>query len=284
MKNQLISIIVPCYNQEQYLDDCLQSVIEQTYEHWECIIINDGSTDNTSDVAKAWLDKDQRFIYIENKNKGVAVSRNIGIQKAKGDWIQFLDGDDIILASKLEESMAYSKEYNFIYTDFKVLIDNKILPPFCDLSKRKLNVNNLILYWDNGLNIPIHTPVLKKDLLVNISFNDNFKLHEDWLFWLQLFKTERVSPFFINKPLVLYRSHHQSSSQNQDLFFSSQKDVYYYAYDRLLTIEERELLFSKFLMNYFIMVEKKNKLDKFYFQIINSKYYRLKKFFFKLIK
>jgi glycosyltransferase involved in cell wall biosynthesis len=92
----LISIIVPCYNQAQYLDECLQSVYSQTCEDWECIIINDGSPDNTQDVANKWVVKDSRFRYYEIENSGVSSARNFGINQATGNWILPLDGDDKI--------------------------------------------------------------------------------------------------------------------------------------------------------------------------------------------
>ena len=68
----LISVIVPCYNQAQYLDECLQSVLDQTYTDWECIIVNDGSPDNTEEIAKNWVEKDTRFIYLSKENGGFA--------------------------------------------------------------------------------------------------------------------------------------------------------------------------------------------------------------------
>lgn len=91
-----VSIIVPCYNQAQYLDECLQSVLEQTYHDWECIIVDDSSPDNTEEIAKKWLEKDSRFKYLKKENGGVSSARNFGIEKANGTWILPLDGDDKI--------------------------------------------------------------------------------------------------------------------------------------------------------------------------------------------
>lgn len=87
MTNPLISVIVPCYNQAQYLDECLQSVVEQTYPNWECIIVNDGSPDNTEEIALQWTEKDSRFIYIKKENGGLSSARNAGLEIAKGKWI-----------------------------------------------------------------------------------------------------------------------------------------------------------------------------------------------------
>ena len=100
--NNKISIIVPCYNQAQYLDECLQSVLEQTYENWECIIVNDGSPDDTEVVAKKWLEKDNRFQYLYKKNGGLSSARNAGIKQAKGVYIQLLDSDDLLQKDKLK--------------------------------------------------------------------------------------------------------------------------------------------------------------------------------------
>ncbi|HAO28647.1 MAG TPA: glycosyltransferase family 2 protein, partial [Chryseobacterium indologenes] len=79
-----ISIIVPCYNQAIYLDECLQSVLDQTYGNWECIIVDDGSPDNTKEVTEKWIEKDNRFIYLHKENGGLSSARNAGIEAAKG--------------------------------------------------------------------------------------------------------------------------------------------------------------------------------------------------------
>lgn len=96
MTNPLISIIVPSYNQAQFLGESLQSVLEQTYENWECIIINDGSTDNTEEISSLWVAKDLRFKYYCKENGGVSSARNLGISMSKGTYILPLDADDVI--------------------------------------------------------------------------------------------------------------------------------------------------------------------------------------------
>jgi len=105
----IISIIIPCYNQDQYLDECLQSVSDQTYTDWECIIVDDGSSDNSEETVKQWTDKDPRFQYCKTENKGVSAARNFGIEKAAGEWILPLDGDDKIGPKYLELA---SKEFH----------------------------------------------------------------------------------------------------------------------------------------------------------------------------
>jgi glycosyltransferase involved in cell wall biosynthesis len=99
MSIPIVSIIVPCYNQGQYLDECLQSVLDQTYSEWECIIVNDGSSDDTDFLAKLWVEKDKRFIYFEKENGGLCSARNFGIKQSKGEYILPLDADDKISKS-----------------------------------------------------------------------------------------------------------------------------------------------------------------------------------------
>jgi glycosyltransferase involved in cell wall biosynthesis len=100
-----VSIIVPCYNQAQYLDEALQSVLDQTYINWECIIVNDGSPDNTEEVAKQWVEKDIRFVYLKKKNGGLSSARNAGIATAQGEFILPLDADDKIALNYIELAM-----------------------------------------------------------------------------------------------------------------------------------------------------------------------------------
>lgn len=95
-KAPVVSIIVPCYNQAQYLNETLDSVMSQTYHNWECIIINDGSTDNTAEISNLYCSKDPRFKYLLKQNGGVSVARNYGISQSTGTYLLPLDADDLI--------------------------------------------------------------------------------------------------------------------------------------------------------------------------------------------
>ena len=97
-----VSIIVPCYNQAQYLGQALKSVLGQTYQGWECLIVNDGSTDDTEIVAKQWLEKDERFAYYYKTNGGLPQTRNFGIERAVGTFILPLDADDYLSVNYIE--------------------------------------------------------------------------------------------------------------------------------------------------------------------------------------
>jgi glycosyltransferase involved in cell wall biosynthesis len=109
LKKPEISIIVPCYNQSQFLDECLQSVLDQTYISWECIIVNDGSDDETNSIAIEWVEKDERYRYLSQGNQGVSTARNNGIEMAYGVYILPLDADDKISKEYLQKAMGALK-------------------------------------------------------------------------------------------------------------------------------------------------------------------------------
>ena len=124
----LVSIIVNCYNQGRYLDRSVKSVLSQTWTNLECIIIDDGSTDNTRQVAEAWMALDSRVSYYFQENSGLAAARNVGVSKAKGEWVQCLDADDWIDADKTRFQLEHLGDYIdrevVFYSDYdRVLID-----------------------------------------------------------------------------------------------------------------------------------------------------------------
>lgn len=177
----LISVIVPSYNQAQYLDECLQSVLDQTVENWECIIINDGSPDHTEEVAERWTKKDSRFKYFFKENGGVSSARNYGIKRAIGEWILPLDGDDFINTGYiLEASKYFSENVKIIYgnaTKFGIVNENWILPQY---TAQKMAVFNIIH----------NCAFFKKENFDKLGGYDENMLHglEDWEFWINLLK------------------------------------------------------------------------------------------------
>ncbi|WP_176555132.1 glycosyltransferase [Butyricimonas sp. Marseille-P3923] len=121
MENEkpLFSIVIPSYNYAHYIDRCIDSVLEQCYKNWEIIIVDNYSTDNTEEVVKRYADK--RIHFIKNHNNGIiAISRNKGIELAKGEWICFLDADDWWKSDKLETCLPFLDDYDFIYHNVEV--------------------------------------------------------------------------------------------------------------------------------------------------------------------
>ena len=116
----LISVIVPCFNYGRFLGEALESVIAQTYENWECLIIDDGSTDNTREVARQYCEQDSRIKYHYQKNRGTSAAKNKGLGQSKGEFIQFLDADDLIEKEKLNthvETLNKNIAVGLVYSD-----------------------------------------------------------------------------------------------------------------------------------------------------------------------
>ncbi|MPM46910.1 hypothetical protein SDC9_93617 [bioreactor metagenome] len=181
MNLPLVSIIVPSYNQGSYLEECLQSVLEQSYNNWECVIINDGSTDNTEEIALKWNNKDKRFKYIYQENIGVSAARNKAIENAKGTLILPLDGDDKIDHKYVEFGVKIfldNPNVDLVYCNaeyFGICEGPCILPPF---DREKILLGNMIL------NCALYKKESWKEVGgYDIKMKDGY---EDWEFWISL--------------------------------------------------------------------------------------------------
>lgn len=122
--DSLVSIITPAYNSEKYIKECIESVMEQTYQKWEMIIVNDKSTDNTRNIVEVYAQKDSRIIlHNQEFNSGAAAARNKAIELAKGRYIAFLDSDDTWKPEKLEKQLDFMKKnnYSFTFTSYEII-------------------------------------------------------------------------------------------------------------------------------------------------------------------
>jgi len=221
--NIKISIIVPCYNQAQFLDEALQSVFDQTYFNWECIIVNDGSPDNTEAVAQKWVAKDNRYIYLYKENGGLSSARNLGLENVKGDYIQFLDSDDILDRRKLELSLQQldsnkNDEVKVVISNFRMFVDTiqNTSEPYCNLNNQFFNFESLLYQWGESFTIPIHCGLFDLSLFKDFRFPENLKSREDWVMWVSLFHKD-CKAVFIDEPLALYRMNVESMTMTKDM-------------------------------------------------------------------
>jgi glycosyltransferase involved in cell wall biosynthesis len=127
-KYPLVSVIIPCYNYGHFLCETLENILQQTYQNLECIIVDDGSTDNTNEIVQSYITKDARFRYFRQTNKGTSSAKNNGIRIATGEFIQFLDADDLLNKKKLEVQVLFlinNPDVDIIYGDVRYFdIDN----------------------------------------------------------------------------------------------------------------------------------------------------------------
>ena len=129
-KEPLVSIIIPCYNKANFISDAIESALKQSYSNIECLIIDDGSTDESRNVANKYVEMDKRIRYYYKENGGPSSSRNYGVQKAKGEWIQFLDADDWLCADKIKNQLSFLNETIVnedvvFYSDYVIIEESK---------------------------------------------------------------------------------------------------------------------------------------------------------------
>ncbi len=185
--NPIVSIIVPCYNQAQYLPETLDSVLAQTYPNWECIIVNDGSPDNTEEVAKQYCDEDSRFKLVLKQNGGVSSARNIGIAQSCGEYILPLDADDKISPDYLEKAVQHFNKYP----------STKLVYCKAELFGEECGEWKLMDYkYENLLykNIIFCSAIYKKtDFNKTNGYCESF-VHglEDWDFWITFLKNTDI--------------------------------------------------------------------------------------------
>ena len=204
MSNPIVSIITPCYNQGPFLAEALESVLAQTFSLWECLIINDGSTDNTEEVALKYTMKDSRFIYIHQENLGVIAARNNGIRKSRGKYILPLDGDDKITNKYLEkaiEVLEHNDDVKIVYGDVEVFGASQGEYKLEPYSIRTLLVMNCI---SNS------SFFRRTDFDRCGGYNPNMDGgYEDWDFWISLLE-EGGLVYKIDIVGHLYRIHQRS--------------------------------------------------------------------------
>ncbi len=261
----LVSIIIPCYNQDKFLDETLQSILNQSYINWECIIVNDGSTDDSETIAKNWAAKDTRFTYFYKNNNGVSAARNYALDRVKGDYIQFLDADDVLHNRKLELSLQLLEKSNvenkkMVISNFRMFINNQKITtePYCNLNSALFSFENLLYKWNETFSIPIHCGFFKSDLFKTIRFPENLTAQEDWIVWVELFKNDNKA-IFLNEPLALYRKNLESRTKTKSLH-DDQIEAYKH-FKKLLTEDEFYKLSVVLISRYYKTQEEfKNRL------------------------
>jgi len=233
-----VSIIVPCYNQAQYLDEALQSLMHQTHTNWECFIINDGSQDHTEEVAKKWETKDPRFSYVFQENGGVSKARNVGIQQAKSQFILTLDADDKYEASFLEKAL-------------NIMVDNPEIGIVSSWGRYFTSEKQLQVYQLSGKttvdflfhNAAIGTSLFRKECWEQVNGYDENPENglEDWEFYLRVCALG-WKVHIIEEALFFYRQHaasrtievHKKHNQAKKYLFLKNKDIYCAQYETLI--------------------------------------------------
>jgi glycosyltransferase involved in cell wall biosynthesis len=230
-----VSIVVPCYNQAQYLDEALQCIYDQTHTNWECIIVNDGSTDHTETVANVWVAKDNRFVYIFKENGGVSSARNLGIEGARGEFIVTLDADDRYDAIFIEKALTVilsGRDVGMVSSWGRYFAEGKQSQIF---KSKATSIADFL--FNNGINRG--SLLFRKECWGKVGGydGDSRNGYEDWEFYIAVCKLG-WKVHIIEESLFFYRQHkgsrrtimNQQYKDNMAYIYIKHKDLYLYHY------------------------------------------------------
>lgn len=235
MKTYFISVIIPAYNVENYIGECIESILCQNYPYLEIVIVNDGSTDNTEEVCRNYEKSDSRIVVINQVNKGVSAARNMGMQKCHGEWIMFVDADDWIDHDTIKYSIKIMETnktdmiafplvdtgkqqgLNGTIKEFNVTDHRSEMLGYCIVSPQEWpNLFSEEMVTNMNLNGPVakfyKTEIIKKN---NLSFNEKLSIAEDQDFNLQ-YVSNIQSITYINNPIYHVRIRRNSASRTFD--------------------------------------------------------------------
>ena len=225
---ELISIIVPIYNTDCYLRQCLDSIINQSYKNFEVLLVNDGSVDDSAMICKEFAEKDSRIRYFEKENGGVSSARNLGLKNVKGNYITFVDSDDWIEENYLEVLYNVLKENEVdvaisTHKDFNMDDNLYYLPFYSEEQLHTLDIGKvsrdefLELFPElSSLNHDFNCAVsklFKADVVKNLLFDESVNYGEDLDFFFKLY-LKVSSVYYVNQPTYIYRQHQRSTSNN----------------------------------------------------------------------
>ncbi|WP_228851067.1 glycosyltransferase family 2 protein [Aegicerativicinus sediminis] len=210
-----VSIIIPTYNRGSIIGETLDSILVQTYMHWECIVVDDGSTDDTKDVLKTYIERDSRFKYVIRPDympKGPSACRNLGFKKSNGIYINFFDSDDLL------ESNAYEKAIKEFDRDTDAVIMNSALTEMDSgqfIRKNNVYSSNLLTdYFVGNITFFVGGPVWKRSFLDKqvMLFDESIRNIDDWDFNLRMLYEKPNLKFLLNVS-IYYRIHKNSLSK-----------------------------------------------------------------------
>jgi teichuronic acid biosynthesis glycosyltransferase TuaG len=215
----LISVIVPIYNAQEYLESTLNSVISQTYPHWEMLLIDDGSTDQSSLLINKFSSADDRIknVRLEKSSGGPARPRNLGIELAKGDYIAFLDSDDLWKSNKLHTQINFiiDKKFDIVSTDAIFINPLGIKTGKTSNNLKKVQLYRYFMSWKFLFlifnPISLSSSLIKNNFVIRFREDLHFSSIEDWVFWVENILSG-ASFNIMEEKLLFYRVHESSLS------------------------------------------------------------------------
>lgn len=242
----MISIVIPVFNAEGYLDCCLKSIVSQTYNNWEVILIDDGSKDSSAGICDKYAEKYPNIRCIHKRNGGVSSARNTGIEQAQGEWIFFCDADDMLLPGALEKMTAEAERHQTEFLMFgyeKVSETGKSLLKKIEEKDKVINRNKALLEMFKASDYPyqgyLWCKLFKRNIITenHISFDEKISFNEDRLFIIEYLTKVKSDVFYTTYPVYKYieRSNSAMGSLNKgyNRKFASDFDAFYKIYQCL---------------------------------------------------
>ncbi|WP_438262914.1 glycosyltransferase family 2 protein [Streptococcus oralis] len=231
MMGEKISVVVPVYNVEAYLERCVESILQQTYAHFELILINDGSTDSSGQICDHLASQYENIKVYHIENAGVSNARNMGIQLATGSWVTFIDSDDFVTQDYLATLASAVERVNVGFAIAPLHhIKNGIVTDIpshsgkTELWSTEETMKELLMTTRTSF-FPV-AKLFKRDLLADEKFNTNYHLAEDALFLTELLLKTRCSCVFIDKPVYYYDHREGSATTSVNRYVFDTIEVY----------------------------------------------------------
>lgn len=247
MRNELISVIVPVYNREQYIDKCVQSILNQTYTNLEVILVDDGSTDSSSEMCDKWQEKDSRVRVVHQKNGGLSNARNTGLKLSSAEYTAFVDADDIVHPQMYEALITLAKKYKLdmavckykptesMNIEFKIYDSTALLIESPEIFTGNQALNGFREYYQVRIRIPVWCKLYRTKLIKEIGFVEG-RIHEDEFFIHHIVGAcDRIG--IINK--VLYFYYQSPNSITRSKYNIKRTDMVFALRDRFLYFKAR---------------------------------------------
>ena len=209
VNDSLVSIIVPIYNAEKYLDSCIQSVLRQTYTNWELILIDDGSTDKSGRIAEEYGFADERITVFHQKNLGVSLARNQGIDEATGNYVVFLDADDELIEDCLAKTVNIAEETNADVVAVRSCENQELFQDRIIWTGAEALENSL---KDHLFTYSACAKLIRREFIGKTRFTPDIRINEDSYFVFQLLCKQNVF-VLTNDVIYFYRANSESSSR-----------------------------------------------------------------------
>jgi glycosyltransferase involved in cell wall biosynthesis len=232
MTSKLVSIVIPVYNSEKYLEECLDSVISQTYQNIEIITVDDGSTDSSPDILKKYSD---RVIVLSQENHGLASALNLGISKMNGSWFKWVSPDDVMYPYTIETLVDETKKYSddtIIYSNWNIMNEaGTVLREFCESNYNDLSKFNFNIRLLDGQQINVNTTLIPSSLFNKCNIRElDDPVAIDYDFFLCSALLHKIKFHLILKPLIKYRIHsdqlsHKNISKTLDYISEIKNEI-----------------------------------------------------------